>query len=51
MSSKSKMDTLDFIINVLMEHEKKLDILIQRLERHTDLIQNMIKKKKLMQVT
>lgn len=47
MSSKSKMDTLDFIINVLIEHEKKLDLLIQRLERNTDLIQDMIKKEKL----
>jgi len=51
MSAKSKIDTLDFIINVLVEHEKKLDLLIQRLERNTDLIQDMIKKKKLIQET
>jgi hypothetical protein len=50
MSAKSKMDTLDFIINVLIEHEKKLDLLIQRLERNTDLIQDMIKKEKLIKV-
>jgi len=49
MSSKSKIDTLDFIINVLIEHEKKLDLLIQRLERNTDLIQDMIKKETLIQ--
>jgi len=51
MSAKSKIDTLDFIINVLIEHEKKLDLLIQRLERNTDLIQDMIKKEKLIQET
>ena len=51
MSAESKMDTLDFIINVLIEHEKKLDLLIQRLERNTDLIQDMIKKEKLVQAT
>ena len=51
MSSKSKIDTLDFIINVLIEHEKKLDLLIQRLERNTDLIQDMIKKEKILQAT
>ena len=51
MSEKSKIDTLDFIINVLIEHEKKLDLLIQRLERNTDLIQDMIKKEKLIQET
>jgi hypothetical protein len=51
MSAKNKMDTLDFIINVLVEHEKKLDLLIQRLERNTDLIQDMIKKEKLIQET
>jgi hypothetical protein len=34
MSAKSKMDTLDFIINVLIEHEKKLDIIIERLEMY-----------------
>ena len=51
MGSKSKIDTLDFIINVLVEHEKKLDLLIERLERYTDLIQDMIKKEKLIQET
>jgi hypothetical protein len=51
MSANSIMDTLDFIINVLIEHEKKLDLLIQRLERNTDLIQDMIKKEKILQAT
>jgi hypothetical protein len=51
MSAKNKMDTLDFIINVLIEHEKKLDLLIQKLERNTDLIQDIIKKERLIQAT
>ena len=51
MSSKSKIDTLDFIINILIEHEKKLDLLIERLERNTDLIQDIIKKATLVQET
>ena len=51
MNSKSKIDTLDFIINILVEHEKKLDLLIERLERNTDLIQDIIKKATLVQET
>jgi hypothetical protein len=51
MSAKSKIDTLDFIINILIEHEKKLDLLIERLERNTDLIQDIIKKAILTQET
>ena len=47
MSAKSKMDTLDFIINVLIEHEKKLDIIIERLENHAENIENLIKKERL----
>jgi len=47
MSSKNKIDTMDFIINILIEHEKKLDLLIQRLESTTDLIQEIIKEEKL----
>ena len=47
MSVKSKMDTLDFIINVLIEHEKKLDIIIERLENHAENIENLIKKERL----
>jgi len=46
MSVKTKLDTLDFIINILLEHEKKLDLLIDRLENNTDLIEDIIKKEK-----
>ena len=47
MSVSKKLDALDFIINTLIEHEKKLDLLIDRLEKNTDLIENIIKKEKL----
>ena len=33
MSFTEKIDTLDLIINVLTEHEKKLDTLVARLEK------------------
>ena len=33
MSLTSKIDVLDFIIDVLKEHEKRLDELIKRLEK------------------
>ena len=49
MSVSSKLDTLDFIINTLIEHEKKLDLLICRLEKNTDLIEKIIKKEKLIE--
>lgn len=41
------MDTIDFIISVLMEHEKKLDNMIERMEENTDMMENIIKKEKL----
>jgi len=50
MSVKNKLDVLDFIINILMEHEKRLEYLIEKLEKNTELIQNMIKTEKLSQV-
>ena len=46
MSVKEKIDTIDFIISVLMEHEKKLDNLIDRMERNTDMMESIIKKEK-----
>jgi hypothetical protein len=46
----NKLDALDFVINMLIEHEKRLDILIERLEKNTDLIQEMIKTEKLSQL-
>jgi hypothetical protein len=51
MSLKSKIDTLDFIINVLIDHEKRLDIMIERLERHTEMIEKIIKREMLSQTT
>jgi hypothetical protein len=50
MSVNTKLDTLDFIINILLEHEKKLDLLIDRLEKNTDLIEDIIKKEKLIKM-
>jgi len=50
MSANTKLDTLDFIINILIEHEKKLDLLIDRLEKNTDLIEDIIKKEKLIEM-
>jgi hypothetical protein len=50
MSANTKLDTLDFIINILIEHEKKLDLLIDRLEKNTDMIEDIIKKKKLIEM-
>jgi len=50
MSVKSKLDTLDFIINILIEHEKKLDLLIDRLEKNTNMIEDIIKEEKLIEM-
>ena len=32
MSFPEKIDVLDLIINVLNEHEKKMDVLVERME-------------------
>ena len=50
MSANTKLDTLDFVINILIEHEKKLDLLIVRLEKNTNLIEDIIKRKKLIEI-
>lgn len=50
-SVTNKLDALDFIINMLIDHEKRLDVLIERLEKNTDLIQQMIKTEKLSHLT
>ncbi len=47
VNNENKMNTLDFIINVLIEHEKKLDNIIERLERNAEMIEDIIKKEKL----
>jgi len=50
MSANTKLDTIDFIINMLIEHERKLDLLIDRLEKNTNLIEDIIKKEKLIKI-
>lgn len=50
MSVNTKLDTIDFIINMLIEHEKKLDLLIDRLEKNTNMMEDIIKKEKLMKI-
>lgn len=54
MDSKTKkndkLDTLDFIINLLIEHEERLSILIERLEKNADMIQDILKTEKLSQI-
>lgn len=51
VSVRSKIETLDFIINVLVEHEKRLDLIIERLERHSEMIEKIIKREMLSQTT
>jgi uncharacterized ferredoxin-like protein len=46
MRKQHKMDTLDFIINVLLEHEKKLDSIAERLENLTRDFDYMLKKER-----
>jgi hypothetical protein len=50
MGVKSKLDALDLVINVLIEHEKRLDDLIQRLEKNTEIIEEIIKREKISQI-
>ncbi len=50
MSVQTKLDTLDFIINMILKHERQLDLLIDRLEKHIDMIDNIIKKEKLINI-
>lgn len=51
MDVKNKMDVLDLVINILIEHEKKLDNIIERLENHAQNIEYMIKKEKLYNIS
>jgi len=46
MKKQHKMDTLDFIITVLLEHEKKLDSIAERLENLTQDFDYMLKKER-----
>ncbi len=50
MGVNSKLDALDLIINVLIEHEKRLHDLIQRLEKNTEIIEEIIKREKISQI-
>ena len=46
MSVKGKMDVLDFVINVLREHERELNSLIGRLETISQEFEYWIKRMK-----
>jgi len=50
MGIKSKLDALDLIINVLIEHEKKLDDIIEKLEKNTETIEEIIKKERISRI-
>jgi len=47
---KSKLDALDLIINVLIEHEKRLDDIIERLEKNAEAIEEIIKREKISRI-
>lgn len=47
MDTENKLDAIDLIINILIEHEKKLDNIVERLESYTKSIEYLIKKEKL----
>lgn len=47
MDTENKLDAIDLIINILIEHEKKLDNVVERLESYTKSIEYLIKKEKL----
>jgi hypothetical protein len=48
---KRKMDALDFIINILIEHEKKLDNLIERLEKNAENIEKIINNERRLKIS
>ena len=50
MGVKRKMDTLDFIINILIEHEKRLDIIIERLEKNIENVEDVIKNERRLRI-
>jgi len=51
MSVKDKMDVLDLIISILMEHEKRLDNIVGRLENNIESIEYLIKKERIYSVS
>ncbi len=44
MGVENKLDAIDLVINILIEHEKKLDSIVERLETYTQSIEHIIKK-------
>lgn len=48
---KRKMDTLDFVINILIEHEKRLYTLIERLEKNAENIEKIINNEKRLKIS
>ena len=49
MKSDNRMEALDFVINVLLEHEKRLDIIIERLEDITHNLEIALSREKVIQ--
>ena len=43
LSFTDKVDMLDLLINVLREHEEKLDELVERMEKIGDIVKRMEK--------
>lgn len=46
MKSDNKMDAIDFVINILLEHEKRLDLIVDRLEGITHDIETILSREK-----
>lgn len=46
MSFRSKVDALDFVINILIDHQKMLENVVERLEYVTKEIEDMIMREK-----
>lgn len=49
MKSDAIIDALDLVINTLIEHEKRLDVIIKRLENITHNIEVVLSREKIMQ--
>ncbi len=49
MKSDNRMEALDFVINILLEHEKRLDVVIKRIEDITYNLEVVLSKEKIMQ--
>jgi hypothetical protein len=51
MGVENKLDAIDLVINILIEHEKKLDSIVERLETYTQSIEHIIKKETLYNIS